>query len=91
MRFQLALSLSISAAAIEIFSALHFFFFQPFIIKNAATTEQMIDAQNQLELKVNASIYWTTSVNGDTSGLKEVYMPSLLWLTLFKDDSFGFF
>ena len=40
----------------------------------------MIDAQNQLELKVNASIYWTTSVNGDTSGLKEVYIPSLWWL-----------
>ena len=40
-------------------------------------TEQMIDAQNQLELKVNASIYWATSLNGDTSGLKEVYMPSL--------------
>ena len=37
----------------------------------------MIDAQNQLELKVNASIYWTTLVNGDTSGLKEVYIPSL--------------
>ena len=77
MSFQLALSLSISAAAIEIFFRSLLFFFQPFIIKNAATTEQMIDAQNQLELKVNASIYWTTSVDGDTSGLKEVYMPSL--------------
>ena len=77
MSFQLALSLSISAAAIEIFFRSSLFFFQPFIIKNAATTEQMIDAQSQLELKVNASIYWTTSVIGDTSGLKEVYVPSL--------------
>ena len=31
----------------------------------------------QLELKVNASIHWTTSVNTDNSSLKEVYIPSL--------------
>ena len=32
---------------------------------------------SQLELKVNASIHWTTSVNADNSSLKEVYIPSL--------------
>ena len=40
--------------------------------------------QNQLELKVRASIHWTTS------SLKAVYIPSLWRLTVFKDDSFGF-
>ena len=35
------------------------------------------DRQNQLELKVNASIHWTTSLNVDNSSLKEVYIPSL--------------
>ena len=34
------------------------------------------DPQNQLELKDNASIHWTTSVNADYSGLKEVYIYS---------------
>ena len=32
------------------------------------------DPQNQLELKDNASIHWTTSVNADYSGLIEVYI-----------------
>ena len=35
------------------------------------------DHQNQLELKVNASIYWTSSVNADSSSLKEVHILSL--------------
>ena len=35
------------------------------------------DRQNQLELKVNASIHCTTSLNADNSSLKEVYIPSL--------------
>ena len=36
------------------------------------------DPQNQLELKGNASIYWTTSENTDKLGLKEVSdIPSL--------------
>ena len=47
--------------------------------------------QNQLELKVNASTHWTTSVNADNLSLKEVYIPSLWWLTVVKDDSFVFF
>ena len=33
----------------------------------------------------------TISVNADRSGLNEVYIPSLLWLTVFKDDFLGFF
>ena len=47
-------------------------------------------SQNQLELKVNASIHCTTSLNADNSSLKEVYIPSLWWLIVFKDDFFGF-
>ena len=35
------------------------------------------DPQNQLELKVSASIHRTTSVNADNGSLKEVYIPSL--------------
>ena len=35
------------------------------------------DHQNQVELKVNASIHWTTSVNADSSSLKEVHILSL--------------
>ena len=31
----------------------------------------------QLELTVNASIHWPTSVNADNSSLKKVYIPSL--------------
>ena len=46
--------------------------------------------QNQLELKVNSSIHWTTLVNADNASLKEVYIPSLWWLTVFKDDVFFF-
>ena len=46
--------------------------------------------QNQLELKVNSSIHWTTLVNAGNASLKEVYIPSLWWLTVFKDDVFFF-
>ena len=35
------------------------------------------DHRNQLELKVNASIHWTTSVNADSSSLKDVHILSL--------------
>ena len=38
-----------------------------------------------------ASVHWTTSVNSDNSSLKEIYVPSLWWLTVFNDDCFGFF
>ena len=43
----------------------------------------------QLELKVNTSIHWTTS-KADNSSLKEVYIPSLWWLAVFRDDFFPF-
>ena len=46
------------------------------------------DPQNQLELRVNAS---TTSVNSVNSSLKKVYIPSLCWLEVFKDDFRIFF
>ena len=49
------------------------------------------DPQNQLELKVSASIHCTPLVNADNLSLKEVYIPSLWWLTVFKDDFFVFF
>ena len=45
----------------------------------------------QLELEVHASSHWTTSVIADPFGLKEVYIPSLWWLTVFKNDLFVFF
>ena len=35
------------------------------------------DPQNQLELKVNASIHWITSVNACNLSLKEVFIPTL--------------
>ena len=35
------------------------------------------DQLDQLEIKFNDSILWTTSVNADSSSLKEVYIPSL--------------
>ena len=35
------------------------------------------DLQTQLELIRNASIHWTTSVNVENIGLKEVHIPSL--------------
>ena len=45
--------------------------------KNFLQEDSNPDYQNQLELKINASIHWTTSVNADSSSLKEVYIPSL--------------
>ena len=48
------------------------------------------DPQNQWELKGNASIHWITSVNADNSSLKEIYIPSLWWLTVFKHDFVGY-
>ena len=48
------------------------------------------DPPSQLELKVHASVHWTTSVNAASSSLKEIYIPSLWWLTVFKDDLFFF-
>ena len=35
------------------------------------------DLETQLELIRNASIHWTTSVNVENIGLKEVHIPSL--------------
>ena len=35
-------------------------------------------------------IHWTTSISAIRRCLKEVYIPSLWWLTVFKDDFFGF-
>ena len=42
--------------------------------------------QNRLELEVISSIHWTSSVDANSSSLKEVYTPSLWWLTVFKDE-----
>ena len=47
------------------------------VTKNFLQGDSNPDDQNQSELKVNASIHWTTSVNADSSSLKEVYIPSL--------------
>ena len=43
------------------------------VTKNLLQKNSNPDPQNQLELKVNASIHWTTSVNADNV----LYAPSL--------------
>ena len=43
------------------------------VTKNFLQGDSNPDPQNQLELKVDASIHKTTSVNADNSSLKEVY------------------
>ena len=45
--------------------------------KNWLQGDSNLDPPNTLELKMNASIHWTTSVNVDNSRLKGVYIPSL--------------
>ena len=40
------------------------------------------DPQNQVELEVNASIHWTTSVNPHHTCLREVYIPSQWFSTM---------
>ena len=47
------------------------------VTKNFLQGDSNPDHQNQLELKVNASIHWTTSVKVAQSSLKEVYITSL--------------
>ena len=60
-------------------------------MKNLLQGDSNPDPQNQLELKVNTSVYWTTSVNSVNWSLKEVYIPFLWWLTVFEDEFFVFF
>ena len=59
-------------------------------MKNLLQGNSNPDPQNQLELKVNIPIHWKTWVNADNSSLKDVYIHSLWWLTVFKDDFFVF-
>ena len=47
-------------------------------MKNLLQGDSNPDPQNQLELKVNTSVYWTSSVNSVNWSLKEVYIP-FLW------------
>ena len=47
------------------------------VTKNWSQGDSNQGRQNQLELEVNASINWITSVNDVNSSLKEVYIPSL--------------
>ena len=42
------------------------------------------------QLDANVSIHCTTSVRAASAQLKKVYIPSLWWLTVFRDDFFGF-
>ena len=55
-------------------------------MKNLLQGDSNLDSPNTLGLKMNACIHWTNSINADNSSLKEVYIPSLWWLTVFKDD-----
>ena len=45
--------------------------------KNWLQGDSNPDPQNQLKLKVDAPIYWTTVVDADSASLNEVYIPSL--------------
>ena len=47
------------------------------VTKNLLQGDSNPDPLNQLQLKTNASIHWTSSVSADDSSLKEVYVPSL--------------
>ena len=47
------------------------------VTKNLPEGDSNPDPQNQLELKVNASIHWITSVNACNLSLKEVRIPTL--------------
>ena len=49
------------------------------------------DPLNQLELTLHTSVHWTTWEDNDNQTVKEVYIPSLWSLTVFKDDFFVFF
>ena len=61
------------------------------VTKNLLQGDSNLDSPNTLGLKMKACIHWTNSISADNSSLKEVYIPSLWWLTVFKDDYFGFF
>ena len=56
------------------------------VTKNLLQGDSNPDPPNTLGLKLNTSIHWTTLVSADNSSLKEVYIPSPWWLTVFKDD-----
>ena len=60
------------------------------VTKNLLQGDSNLDSPNTLGLKMNACIHWTNSISADNSSLKEVYIPSLWWLTVFKDDFYGF-
>ena len=59
------------------------------VTKNLLQGDQNPVPPNTLELKMDGSIHWTTSVNADKACLKEVYIPPLWWLTVFKDVFFS--
>ena len=48
-------------------------------MKNLLQGDLNPDAQNQLELKVNTSVHWSTLVNADNKSKRGIqYIPSLL-------------
>ena len=47
------------------------------VTKNLLQGDPNPDHQNQLELKFNTSVHWTTSAKTDNLSLQEVYIPSL--------------
>ena len=56
------------------------------VTKNWLQGNSNSDPLSQLQVKVHAFVHWTISVNAYSSRLKEVYIPSLWLLTVFKDD-----
>ena len=47
------------------------------VTKNLLQGDRNQTLRNQLKLKVDVSIHWTTLVNSDDSRLKDVYIPCL--------------
>ena len=47
------------------------------VTKNMLQGDLNPDPPNTLELQMDASIHWTTSVNTEITCLKEVYIPPL--------------
>ena len=47
------------------------------VTKNLLQGDSNPDPPNSLELKMDTSIHWTTSVNAENACLKGVYIPSL--------------
>ena len=46
-------------------------------MKNLLQGDSISDPPNQLEVKVDCSIHWTTPMSADKLSVKDVFIPSL--------------